>query len=159
MTEQEWMPQETVQPAGGTGNRTGAIISLVGGAAVILGALMDWATVSSADGFTVSIAATDADGEVVLFCGVVVVVLALLDLVLPGRWWWIGMGVFGGFALLNGVIDFFNISEGIQVEEGGDVSISAGLYLVLLGGAVAFAGALLRERSVRSVTPDGPRST
>jgi hypothetical protein len=158
MTEQEWMPQETVQPAGGTVNRTGAIISLVGGATVILGALMEWATVSSAGG-TVSIAATDGDGEAVLFCGVVVVVLALLDLVLPGRWWWIGVGVFGGFALLTGVLDFFNISEGIQVEEGGVVSISAGLYVVLLGAAVAFAGALLRERSVREVTPDGPPST
>jgi hypothetical protein len=158
MTEQEWMPQEAVQPAGGTGNRTGAIISLVGGAALILGALMEWATVSSAVG-AVSIAATDADGEIILFCGVVVVVLAVLDLVLPGRWWWIGVGVFGGFALLTGVIDFFNLSEGIQVEEGGDVSISAGLYVVLLGAAAALAGALLRERSLRELTPDGPPST
>ena len=158
MTEQERMPQETVQPAGGTGNRTGAIISLVGGAALILGALMEWATVSSAVG-AVSIAATDADGEIILFCGVVVVVLAGLDLVLPGRWWWIGVGVFGGFALLNGVIDFFNLSEGIEVEEGGDVSISAGLYVVLLGAAAALAGALLRERSLREPTPDGPPST
>jgi hypothetical protein len=67
--------------------------------------------------------------------------------------------VFGGFALLTGVIDFFNLSEGIQVEEGGDVSISAGLYVVLLGAAAALAGALLRERSLRELTPDGPPST
>jgi hypothetical protein len=114
--------------------------------------------VSSAVG-TVSIAATDADGEIILFCGVVVVVLAGLDLVRPGRWWWIGVGVFGGCALLTGVIDFFNLSEGIQVEEGGEVSISAGLYVVLLGAAAALAGALLRERSLREPTPDGPPST
>jgi hypothetical protein len=154
MTEQEWMPQETAQPADGPVNRTGAIVSLVGGAALIIGALMEWATVG-----TVSIAAFDADGEIVLFSGVVIVALALLDLALPGPFWWIGVGVFGGFALLIGVIDFFNVSEGIEMEEGGDVSISTGLYVVLLGAAAALVGALLRERSMRGVEPDGSSPT
>jgi hypothetical protein len=158
MTEQEWMPQETAQPSDGPVNRTGAIVSLVGGAALILGALMEWATVSTAAG-TISIAAFDADGEIVLFSGVVIVALALLDLALPGPFWWIGVGVFGGFALLTGVIDFFNVTEGIEVEEGGDVSISAGLYVVLLGAAAALVGALLRERSMREVQPGGPSPT
>jgi hypothetical protein len=102
---------------------------------------------------------TDADGEVVIFCGVVIVVLALLDLALPGPWWWLGVGVFGAFALFLGLIDLFNVTEGIEAAEGGDVSISAGLYVVLLGAVAAFAGALIRERSVRPVTADGPAPT
>ena len=150
MTAQEWKPQEAVQPAGGTVNRIGPILSLVGGAALILGTLMAWATVSTASG-TVSISSTEGDGEVILVLGVVIVVLAGLDLVRPGRWWWIGVAVAAGLALLNGVIDFFNFTENIQVEdvEGGVVSVGAGLYVVLLGAAVALVGALLRERSVR----------
>jgi hypothetical protein len=150
MTEQEWKPQETVRPADGTVNRIGPILSLVGGAALILGALMAWATVDTAVG-TVSISSTEGDGEVVLVLGVVIVVLAGLDLARPGRWWWIGVAVGAGLALLNGVIDFFNFTENIQVEdvEGGVVSVGAGLYVALLGAAVALAGALLRERSVR----------
>ncbi|HEX6579144.1 MAG TPA: hypothetical protein VF082_12335 [Jiangellaceae bacterium] len=152
MTEQEWKPRETVQPTGGTENRIGPILSLVGGAALILGALMEWATVSTAVG-TVSISSTEGgDGEVILFLGVVIVVLAGLDLARPGRFWWIGVAVAAGLALLNGVIDFFNVTENIQAEElegGGVVSVGAGLYVALLGAAVALAGALLRERSVR----------
>jgi hypothetical protein len=139
---------ETVQSASGTVNRTGAILALVGGALLLLGAFMEWATVST-DAGTLSIAATDADGEVVIFCGVVIVVLAVLDLARPGPWWWIGVGVFGAFALFLGLIDLFNVTEGIEAAEGGDVSISAGLYVVLLGAAVALAGGLIRERSVR----------
>jgi hypothetical protein len=94
-----------------------------------------------------------------IFCGVVIVVLALLDLALPGPWWWLGVGVFGAFALFLGLIDLFNVTEGIEAAEGGDVSISAGLYVVLLGAVAAFAGALIRERSVRPVTADGPAPT
>jgi hypothetical protein len=138
---------ETVQSVSGTVNRTGAIISLVGGALLLLGSFMEWATVSTDVG-TISIASTDADGEIMIFCGVVIVVLSLGDLVRPGRWWWIGVGVFGALALLKGVINLFNVTEGIQVAEGGDVSISAGLYVVLLGAAVALVGALLRDRSL-----------
>ena len=149
---------ETVQSASGTVNRTPAIMALVGGAALILGALLEWATVITDVG-TLSISGTDADGEVMLFCGVVIVVLAVLDLALPGPWWWIGVGVLGAFALIAGLIDYFNVTEGIQEAEGGDVSISAGLYVVLLGAALALAGALIRERSVRSVTADGPSPT
>ena len=151
MTAQEWKPQEAAQPAGGTVNRIGPILSLVGGAALILGTLMAWATVSTAASGTISISSTEGDGEVVLVLGVVIVVLAGLDLVRPGRWWWIGVAVAAGLALLNGVIDFFNFSENIQAEdvEGGVVSVGAGLYVVLLGAAVALVGALLRERSVR----------
>ena len=146
---------ETVQSASGTVNRTPAIMALVGGAALILGALLEWATVITDVG-TLSISGMDADGEVMLFCGVVIVVLAVLDLALPGPWWWIGVGILGTFALFAGLIDYFNVTEGIQEAEGGDVSISAGLYVVLLGAALALAGALIRERSVRSVTADGP---
>lgn len=152
MTEQEWKPQETVQPTGGTENRIGPILSLVGGAALILGTRMEWATVSTALG-TVNISSTEGgDGEAILFLGVVIVVLAGLDLARPGRFWWIGVAVGAGLALLNGVIDFFNVTENIQAEDlegGGVVSVGAGLYVALLGAAVALAGALLRERSVR----------
>jgi NAD/NADP transhydrogenase alpha subunit len=73
--------------------------------------------------------------------------------------WWLGVGVFGAFALFLGLIDLFNVTEGIEAAEGGDVSISAGLYVVLLGAVAAFAGALIRERSVRPVTADGPAPT
>ncbi|HEU0212948.1 MAG TPA: hypothetical protein VFR13_02600 [Jiangellaceae bacterium] len=152
MTEQEWKPQETVQPTGGTEYRIGPILSLVGGAALILGTRMAWATVSTALG-TVNISSTEGgDGEAILFLGVVIVVLAGLDLARPGRFWWIGVAVGAGLALLNGVIDFFNVTENIQAEDlegGGVVSVGAGLYVALLGAAVALAGALLRERSVR----------
>ena len=140
---------ETVQSASGTVNRTPAIMALVGGAALIIGALMECATVSTDVG-TLSISGTDADGEVVLFCGVVIVVLALLDLALPGPWWWIGVGILGALALFTGVLAFFNVTEGIEGAEGGDVSSSVGLYVVVLGGAAALAGGLIRERSVRS---------
>jgi hypothetical protein len=64
-----------------------------------------------------------------------------------------------GWCGCAGLIDYFNVTEGTQEAEGGDVSISAGLYVVLLGAALALAGALIRERSVRSVTADGPPPT
>jgi hypothetical protein len=145
MTEQAWKPEDAVQPAGATVNRTGAVISLVGGVLLIVGALMDWASVGS-----VGISSADGgDGEIVLFVGVVIVVLAGLDLILPGRWWWIGVGVGAGVALLSCVIDFFGV-QNIQVEgELGTASVGAGLYVALIGAAVALVGALLRERSVR----------
>lgn len=149
---------ETVQSASGTVNRTPAIMALVGGAALIIGALMEWATVTTDVG-TLSISGMDADGEVVLFCGVVIVVLALLDLALPGPWWWIGVGILGALALFTGVLAFFNVTEGIEGAEGGDVSSSVGLYVVVLGGAAALAGGLIRERSVRSATADRPPPT
>jgi hypothetical protein len=149
---------QTMQSASGTVNRTGPIISLIGGALLLIGSLMEWATVSTDVG-TISIASTDADGEIMLFCGVVILVLALLDLALPRPWWWIGVGVLGTFALFIAVINFINVTDGIVVEEGADVSISAGLYVVLLGAVAAFAGALIRERSVRPVTADGPPPT
>ena len=151
MTEQEWKPQQTGHPSEGTTSRTGPIIALVGGALMILGALMPWATLSTAFG-SVSIPGTEGDGEIILILGVAVAALAAVDLARRWRWSWVAVGICAGLALLIGLIDFSNVTERIQAEdlEGGVASVGAGLYLVLLGAGAAFVGALLsRGRSVK----------
>lgn len=147
MTEQERNPQHRVPPVEGAVSRTGPVISLVGAALVVLGALMPWATLSTAFG-SVSIPGTEGDGEIVLILGVVIAVLATLELTRQPRLGLrIGVGVCAGIALLIGLIDFSSITDHIRTEnlEAGVASVGAGLYAVLLGAGVAIAGAVLKR--------------
>lgn len=113
------------------------------GAAVAVGSLLPWATLTTAFG-NVSKNGTDGDGTITLIAGVVLAILgvamrtnteaALRWLVLLGA---AGVGVVAG-------IDFADVQRvaGNANSDYARISVGAGLYVVALGAAGAFVGAL-----------------
>lgn len=141
--------------------RHGALLALVGGALVMVGSVLPWATVASGFG-QIDLAGTSGDGVITLGAGALVALIVFLSLV----------GVFRdrAFAGLLLIIAGVGISgEAIQVIQGlaGKLtnadsvrsSIGAGLYLVLIGGAVTAIGGTLavRHRGVSEVRQPAPK--
>jgi len=123
-----------------------AILALVGGAGVVVGSLMPWATVTAIFG-TISVAATQGDGTITLVLGGVLGVLALLDLVGTtevSKWLYVWFGV-----LAVGVagFDWVNLSQrlGEANAESVRASVGIGLQVVVGGGVLAVVGGLVRD--------------
>jgi hypothetical protein len=132
-------------PTTGPGSRAGPVISLGGGALLIVGAVTPWASVATAFG-TLSIAGTEGDGTITLIVGLVVTLLAVLELANSTDTRALcGIGGVGAGAI--GVYDLANISSRMSGLESqfAHPSIGIGLYLTVAGGAAALVGALLKR--------------
>ncbi|MCU1658250.1 MAG: hypothetical protein JWO57_2906, partial [Pseudonocardiales bacterium] len=97
----------------------------------IVAALLPWATA-----FTISISGTTGDGNLTIFCAIVIAVAGLVIGLGEGRLWAAIVAlIFSLFVLLIGFVDAADISR-ILNRYGGVGSIGAGLWLTVLAGAL-----------------------
>lgn len=115
-------------------NRTNAAMMITGGTALAIGPFLGWANLLG-----VSVSGIDGgDGWMALTGAVVLVVFGLRaffgDSTLPTWFGWAGLLVAIGVAGIN-LLD-------IMSTGGDDVSLGKGMWLMVLGGLVAFIGML-----------------
>jgi len=141
-------PEPRYSPAVPVTNKTGPIVTLTGAGLAIIGALLPWATVSSVFG-TVSVTGTDGDGVIVLVVSAIIALLATLELTSrSGRELRIGSALLAALVGIVALVDYNNIADHVastDLEGVGVATIGVGLYVVLLGAAVAFIGALIKR--------------
>ena len=130
-------------------------VATTGFALVLLGSFLPWARVISIFG-TISITATDGDGGLTM----VLAVLGLLCIAisLTGRHWLTSPGlIVAVLALWVGLHDLFNI-DSLADSDFASIETGAGLWLVVIGGALAVVGGLgsLPRRSLRGAVDRGP---
>jgi hypothetical protein len=122
-----------------------ALLPLIGGAAVVVGSLLPWGTVTTVFG-SVSIAGTEGDGKITLALGGALVLIAVLEMVgqISASKWVLGL-VAAGAAGVAGY-DWLNISQrlGEVQSEYARASVGIGLQVAALGGVLALVGALVR---------------
>src|SRR5262245_52527187 len=118
----------------------------IGGGLVVIGSFMPWASVTSIFG-TISIAGTQGDGKITLVLGLIIVVLAILELSgTAGGIRWVTL-IFGFLAAGAGVLDMTNVSSRLG-EAASDVvqpAVGVGLYAVVAGGVAVIAGGFLKR--------------
>lgn len=122
---------------------TTQILTIVGGIAIAIGSLLPWVTAQHIFGST-SFAGTDGDGLLTLVVGAIVALLAWLRLDSSGG----QAGVLIG-CVLTGIIGLGVVANTIG-GSGSDVvlsSVGPGLYVVLIGAALATAATLAHMRS------------
>jgi hypothetical protein len=118
-------------------------LSFGGAAALVLGALMPWATIGA-----LSVNGTNGDGILTLFAGVIIAVLAFVGRSRREQATDRGLGVAivvtAFVAAAIGIYDFIDIDRG--VSEGPiriDASPGIGLYLTILGAGAALVGGMM----------------
>jgi hypothetical protein len=123
-------------------NKTGAIITLVGAAAIVLGSFLPWASVATVFG-TISLAGTEGDGVITLVIGGIIGVLAGLELGGKSRRRTAAM-IVGIVALGIGVFEIANVSDTASEvsSQFARASVGIGLWAVLGGAALALLGSL-----------------
>ena len=140
------------------------MVVLAGGLAMI-GSMMTWATVRAYGYLEFAVRGTDPDqsGQLTLALGVLTTCAGLL---LPGRraLWGRMLAVLTGLLLaLTAVVELARLDRGDVLTAArldGTVAVGPGLWLVLVGGALAFAAAVLAPGPTRSAhdlpAPGGP---
>lgn len=130
----------------GTQNRTGPILELVGGAVVVLGSLLPWASVTTVFG-TASVPGTEGDGLIALGVGGVVCLLAVLELGNRNDTRTLTMYVTLAAGAL-GVYEWVTIRARLMEvsSEFARASVGIGVYAVIGGAALAFVAALAVDR-------------
>lgn len=120
---------------------------LVGAIAVVVGALLPWATVSTAFG-TLSVNGTDGDGVLTLGGGVVAAALLLFGR--GRRWAAVVAAVVGVLVTIVGVYDLVNVSSAAAGATSNFARASAGvgLWVTVVGGlACAICSMVAAARS------------
>ena len=115
---------------------------VVGGSLVaIIGSFLAWASVEG-----ISVSGTDGgDGTLTLILGLITAALAVF-LLGRGRSRQIGVAIAAALIILIAVINIADVNS-VASDFGGiaDVSVGFGLWLVLIGGIVALAGAFVKD--------------
>ena len=134
-------------------NRQPAILTMVGGILVAAGSLLPWATVSSGFG-SISLNGIEGDGKFTLAVGAALTLVGYLRFVGGGSKALLTL-LLSIAALGLGLIEYANASKVLDAagSEFARTSIGIGLYLILLGGAVALFGALRRGRDAAKPAP------
>jgi Protein of unknown function (DUF2510) len=140
------------QPEAGaaTGGRSnGALILLIGAAALIVGALLPWAT-ASAGFISVSKAGTDGDGVITLVLGAVIALFALFAWKPQSHQLAVIVGVGAGLAAGGvAIYDIVNVSNAVNTAQSRSTlvhaSVGSGLYVTAVGAAIAIVGALVKN--------------
>ncbi len=140
-------PSATPGSQGPTPNRTGPVLSLIGGGLVLLGSFLTWATVTVGIGSlgvsgTVGVSGTDGDGQITLVLGLVIVGIGVVGLMGRPRFWLISL-IAGCLAALVAVIDIVDVSRTVSQVQGAymHASVGIGLWVVLVGAVVGVVGA------------------
>ncbi len=116
------------------------MVTGLGGALAVIGAFLAWAKVTAAPGVSVSFAGTDEaidpiSGWYALIAGVIVLLVAVAMFAQGARPWHGIVALLGGAAiLLIAIIDIVNVEEG--------VGIGIGLWITIVGGALAVVGGI-----------------
>ena len=129
-----------------TGSKSTMVV-LAGAAIALLGSFLNWATVSY-EGLSESAGGMSDGGD-----GVIALVVALATaacaIFLKGKARMIAVVIGGGIIAIVGIANLLDISSvGNEFEALGvdvDVSAGIGLWMVLVGGIVAAAGAFLKK--------------
>ena len=130
-----------------SGARQGGLVILAGGALMVIGALLPYATIASGFG-SVSFAGTDGDGVFVLGLGLAATLAGFLALN--------GSRSAGTAALIVGVLGalliaviFSNVADGVENASGEFVraSVGIGLWVSAIGTGVVILGSGLRGRA------------
>ncbi len=129
-----------------TRDRTGPILELVGGALVVAGALLPWASVSTVFG-TASVPGTEGDGLIALAVGGVLCLLAILEL--GNRQDTRTLALYVAMAAGGlGVYEWITVRDKLLnvSSELARASVGIGIYAVIAGAALAFVAALALDR-------------
>lgn len=125
--------------------RNGGWIAVGGGAAIVLGSLMPWATVNIGR-ISISKNGIDGDGQITATLGAVIVTLALLT-ALRGRE--PAIPILGTVA--SGLAFAVAVYDVVDVANTDALTVGFGLVVCTLGSIVAIAGGLIASvASVRS---------
>jgi len=138
-------PERPDQTGATTANKAGPAIELVGGALVTIGSFMPWAGVATVFG-TLSVNGTEGDGKITMVIGLVLVLLAILELTGASNTR-IAALVLALIAAGVGGYDLVNASDKIADvgNEYARASVGVGLYAVVAGGVLAVVGGFLRR--------------
>ena len=124
-----------------TGSKS-TLVVLIGAAIALLGSFMTWVTVSGG-GISVSAGGMSEGGD-----GVITLIIAIgtaaAAIFLKDKARMIGVAIGGGIIALVGIVNVLDINS-TGSELGLSTSIGIGLWMVLVGGIVAAAGAFLKE--------------
>lgn len=149
---------EQAQPAGAAPSpaRNWLIAAIVGAAAIMIGSLLPWVSVTTSSG-TLSFIGKDGDGTLTLITGAVIGAVAGFDLYQRQANRLTGVLV-SGLGAISGVLAaevFLDISGSI-----GPVgpSVGIGLWLVILGSAAAIGSGFLTFSAARKEPPDAAGS-
>ena len=145
---------------GGVMNR-GQLLLVLGGLALIIGALLPWATLTSFLVGSFSRAGYEGDGIITGGIGILLLFGGLLVKGKPGKLYSLAGSFFALIAGLILVSDFSNVSgivRDMDAEESMMASIGPGLYLSALGAVLALVGGLQRVPAapVPALQPTAP---
>ena len=121
-------------------HKQAAILTLAGGALVMIGSFLPWVTIMSGFG-QIDLAGTSGDGIFTIGGGAVIALGAFVSLDRPTSGWWF-VGLLGLAAAGFGAWKIVNIAEALDNTETIRSSVGYGLYLVVIGGVAAALGAL-----------------
>lgn len=127
-----------------------AILTMIGGILVAAGSLLPWATISSGFG-VLSVNGIEGDGVFTLAIGGGVTLLGYLEFAGGGPRWGPGAAFVLSLAgLALGLFEYTNISGRVNETDSEFLraSVGIGVYLILVGAAVALFGAWRRRRWV-----------
>jgi hypothetical protein len=161
----------------------GAILAIAGGALLVIGSFLSWAEISGG-GQSQSVTGIDAtDGWVTLVAGLVAIAAGIAALRQARRSFALAAGIAGGFGLGFGLFDAVTMKDGaldsvaeetaaasgvsfqelrtlldVLIDSGQlAISIGIGLYVVIVGGALAIVGAGLQLARLGAVeAPPAP---
>jgi hypothetical protein len=124
-----------------------AALTGLAGLAVVVGSIMPWASIATAFG-TVSVAGTEGDGKITLALGVGLLILAAVQISNANPGLRLFSAIVGAGTGVVAVIDIANVSSKVgEVSSAfARASVGSGLYVVLVGGALAIIGAVAGGR-------------
>jgi len=124
-----------------TGSKS-TLMVLIGAAIALLGSFLNWVTVSGG-GISVSAGGMSEGGDGVITL-IVAIGTAAAAIFLKDKARMIAVAIGGGIIALVGIVNVLDINS-TGSELGLSTSIGIGLWMVLVGGIVAAAGAFLKK--------------
>ena len=140
-------PQAQPQAQAERPARTGPALAVAGAAAVIIGSLIPWATLTHVFG-SASLSGIEGDGVITLVLGGVLLIGAILQLTNEtSRHIW--TEVVAAVTLIVAVLALINMLSNIgdADSEYARASVGPGLYLVVAGAAIALIGTDMTRRT------------
>jgi hypothetical protein len=115
---------------------------LLGAVAILVGSFLPWATLNS----ILSVNGMEApDGKISLVLGLALALAAVVELA-HGTDARLVTGLFSLGAIILGVVETDHATDAVSGNEVlSGASVGVGVYAILVGGGVAFAGALLHR--------------
>ncbi len=126
-------------------------IALFGSAALAIGSLLDWATVSSVFG-ELSVAGTKGDGKLTLAAGLI----ALILFIQPTRQKAMVGAIISLLGALISIYDFANVSSHVADVDSSiaTADVGIGLYLCAIGSVAASVAGFVLAKAIAEQVPD-----